>query len=259
MKQNQYKAVLLRKETLAKGHYYTLRLKLDTDDVQSPLPGQFVQLKADCPGVLLRRPISIANYDPNRAELLLLIQVVGKATRYWHTLPEGATLDLIAPLGNAFNTTPSFVGAKPLLVGGGVGIAPMLMLGKFFSQQGVRPTVLCGARTSDFIMFAEEFSAIGDFYCTTEDASLGESGFVTDHSIWEKSTFSSLYTCGPLPMMKAVARKAMHKGIPCEVSLENKMACGIGACLCCVEPTVKGNVCTCTEGPVFPIEQLLWT
>jgi len=159
-------------------------------------------------------------------------------------------------LGNHFSKPePS---DKVLLIGGGVGVAPLLMLGKEINDQGLDVTFLLGARSAKDLLELDEFAKYGDVYTTTEDASTGEKGFVTQHSILNEKAFTKIYSCGPKPMMQAVARYASQKNIECEVSLENSMACGIGACLCCVEDTVDGHVCTCTTGPVFNIKKLKW-
>ena len=145
-----------------------------------------------------------------------------------------------------------------LLVGGGVGVAPLLYQGAFLKSLGVKPTFLLGARTSKDLLMLDEFRKYGEVYITTEDGSEGEKGFVTQHTILQKQRFDLIQTCGPTPMMRAVARYAYQQGIDCEVSLENMMACGLGACLCCVEKTTEGNLCVCKEGPVFNIKRLLW-
>lgn len=238
--------------------YYQLEVALPTpwEEVN---PGQFVQLLARESGAFLRRPISICDYNAAPAKLFLLIQQVGKGSRYWATLKTGSTLDIVGPLGHGFTCTPHFAGPKPLLVGGGVGIAPLLYLGKQLLRNGIVPSFLLGSRTRLLLVLQEQFEALGgDVFYTTEDGSLGEKGVVTDHSICTHPSYSSVYTCGPLPMMQNVTKWAHIHEIPSEVSLENRMACGIGACLCCVEDTQEGNKCICTEGPVFRTEQLRW-
>ena len=148
---------------------------------------------------------------------------------------------------------------KLLLIGGGVGTAPMLYLGAILKKAGYTPTFLLGARSKEDVLQLEQFEQLGTVYVTTEDGSLGEKGYVTNHSILKDVHFDRIYTCGPKPMMVAVAKYAHANSITCEVSLENTMACGIGACLCCVEKTKdEHHVCVCTEGPVFNIENLTW-
>lgn len=144
-----------------------------------------------------------------------------------------------------------------MLVGGGVGVAPLLYFGKILKENGYSPEFLLGARSKNDLLQLDLFEAIGKVNTSTEDGSHGEQGLVTKHSALAPG-IDCIFCCGPAPMMKAVAAEARKIGAQCEVSLENMMACGIGACLCCVEKTVKGNVCVCTEGPVFNINQLTW-
>ena len=125
-------------------------------------------------------------------------------------------------------------------------------------ELGIEPTFLLGARTAKDLLLMEEFRRYGRVFVTTEDGSEGEKGFVTQHSLLQKETFDLIQSCGPTPMMKAVARYACQVDVECEVSLENMMACGLGACLCCVEKTVGGNLCVCKDGPVFNVKRLLW-
>ena len=222
------------------------------------VPGQFVQVRVDgSPQTFLRRPISINYVDKSANELWLLVQLIGEGTRRMAEYRPGEIMNIMLPLGNGFSI-PQKGGALPLLVGGGVGTAPMLYLGETLKSIGFEPEFLLGARSKEDIMQLTEFEKIGAVHITTEDGSMGEKGFVTNHSILTQKKADCIYTCGPKPMMAAVAKYAKASGITCEVSLENMMACGIGACLCCVENTVKGNVCVCTEGPVFNINQLTW-
>jgi dihydroorotate dehydrogenase electron transfer subunit len=195
--------------------------------------------------------------DTKLNQIWFLVQLVGAGSRALGRLREGDTLNALLPLGNGFSM-PVSAEKKHLLVGGGVGTAPLLYLGAQMNLMGMRPTFLLGARTKDMLLQLEDFERVGDVYVTTEDGSAGEKGFVTQHSILFKQHFDRISVCGPSPMMKAVARFARANSVPCEVSLENMMACGLGACLCCVEKTVKGNVCVCTEGPVFDINELTW-
>ena len=153
---------------------------------------------------------------------------------------------------------PQSADERLLLVGGGVGVAPLLYMGAEMQQQGCEPTFLLGARSQKDLLMLDEFRKYGRVLVTTEDGSEGERGFVTNHSILAKEQFTRIATCGPKPMMVAVARMADKLGIACEASLENMMACGVGACLCCVENTTEGNLCVCKEGPVFDTKRLLW-
>lgn len=235
---------------------------LKCTDPNAPLPpmmpGQFAQLRVDgSKETFLRRPISINFVDTKLNQIWFLVQLVGAGSRALGRLKEGDTLNALLPLGNGFSM-PVSAEKKHLLVGGGVGTAPLLYLGAQMNLMGMRPTFLLGARTKDMLLQMEDFQRVGDVYVTTEDGSAGEKGFVTQHSILFKQHFDRISVCGPSPMMKAVAKFARTNSVPCEVSLENMMACGLGACLCCVEKTVKGNVCVCTEGPVFDINELTW-
>jgi dihydroorotate dehydrogenase electron transfer subunit len=187
----------------------------------------------------------------------LLIQKIGNGTAKLADLPIGSTVNLLFPLGNHF-ALPTDNQSDVLLVGGGVGVAPLLMLGAELKDYGYSPTFLLGARSKSDLLELELFAEYGEVYTTTEDGSLGEKGYVTNHSILKTAKFDKIYTCGPTPMMKAIASYADKNSIECEVSLENTMACGIGACLCCVQDTKSGHKCVCTEGPVFNINDLKW-
>lgn len=231
-----------------------------TDDKPLPemLPGQFVEVRVDnSPSTFLRRPISINNIDYDRNELWLLVAAVGDGTRQLQKLLKGDRLNCMLPLGNSF-TMPTDSAQKVLLVGGGVGVAPLLYFGKRIKAMGGEPTFLLGARSAKDVLERELFEQVGRVLITTEDGSEGEKGFVTNHSVLAQEHFDRISTCGPKPMMIAVARYAFKNDIECEVSLENKMACGVGACLCCVEKTVEGNKCVCKEGPVMNIKKLTW-
>ena len=231
-----------------------------TDDKPLPemLPGQFVEVRVDnSPSTFLRRPISINNVDYDRNELWLLVAAVGDGTRQLQKLQKGDRLNCMLPLGNSF-TMPTDSAQKVLLVGGGVGVAPLLYFGKRIKAMGGEPTFLLGARSAKDVLERELFEQVGRVLITTEDGSEGEKGFVTNHSVLAQEHFDRISTCGPKPMMMAVARYAFKNDIECEESLENKMACGVGACLCCVEKTVEGNKCVCKEGPVMNIKKLTW-
>ena len=231
-----------------------------TDDKPLPemLPGQFVEVRVDnSPSTFLRRPISINNVDYDRNELWLLVAAVGDGTRQLQKLQKGDHLNCMLPLGNSF-TMPTDSAQKVLLVGGGVGVAPLLYFGKRIKAMGGEPTFLLGARSAKDVLERELFEQVGRVLITTEDGSEGEKGFVTNHSVLAQEHFDRISTCGPKPMMMTVARYAFKNDIECEVSLENKMACGVGACLCCVEKTVEGNKCVCKEGPVMNIKKLTW-
>lgn len=238
--------------------YVLLKLTDDRAALPDMLPGQFVEVRIDdSPSTMLRRPISINYVDRDANELWLLVALVGDGTRRLGSLSAGDTLNCVLPLGNGF-TMANRPDERILLVGGGVGVAPLLYFGERLKAMGAVPTFLLGARSASDLLMLDRFQAIGKVAVTTEDGSMGEKGFVTNHSLLQQATFDRISTCGPKPMMVAVARYAAQANIPCEASLENLMACGLGACLCCVEKTVDGNLCVCTEGPVFDTRRLLW-
>jgi dihydroorotate dehydrogenase electron transfer subunit len=215
------------------------------------LPGQFAEVHIDkSPATFLRRPFSIHDVDYKRNTISFLIKQLGGGTGKLGTMVVGENLNIIYPLGNGF-TLPS--NGKVLLVGGGCGVAPLLFLAKYLSRKGIQLTTLIGGRGSEDILQPEEYGKLGEVLITTEDGSMGEKGVATNHSLFNENLerFSNIFTCGPEPMMKAIAAIAEMHGIPCQVSLENTMACGIGVCLCCVVETRDGNKCVCTDGPVF--------
>ena len=238
---------------------YVLIKMTHANSLPEMVPGQFAEIRIDGSNTtFLRRPISINFVDKEANEVWFLVQLVGDGTRKLATVKEGDVVNVVLPLGNGYTLPQENAPVKPLLVGGGVGTAPMLMLGATLAKMGYKPTFLLGARSSKDLLQLEEFQKLGDVYMTTEDGSMGEKGYVTQHSVLSAQKFDMIYTCGPKPMMMAVAKYAKANDIECEVSLENTMACGVGACLCCVENTEEGHVCVCKDGPVFNIKKLLW-
>lgn len=234
-----------------------LRLKpVDNRSLPEMCPGQFVNVRVQGPDIFLRRPISICYYDHLHNELWLMVKNVGKGSKILFESRKGQIFDILLPLGNGF-LLPDSAKRKILLIGGGVGIAPIYYLARWMKLLGIDFEILIGSRTADELLFLDELSALTNVHVTTDDGSAGEKGFVVNHSCLN-SNWSDFYVCGPLPMMKSVAKLASSKEINCQVSLENHMACGIGACLCCVEDTKEGNICVCTDGPVFNINQLKW-
>ena len=220
--------------------------------------GQFVQVEVpDSKATFLRRPISINYVDRSDNTLWLLIRKAGLGTESLVSMGEGRVLNVILPLGKGFSR-PLKKDARILLVGGGVGVAPMYYLGTELRNDGHNVNFLLGARRDVDLLELDLFNQVGIVYCSTEDGSTGEKGLIT-HNTALNQQWDYIYCCGPMPMMKAIARYAVKNNIECEVSLENRMACGVGACLCCVEDTAdSGNVCVCTDGPVFNIKRLKW-
>src|SRR5665648_279550 len=225
------------------------------DKIPELKPGQFAQVRVDgSPETFLRRPFSIHDVDYEKNTFKLLIQVSGKGTETLSKLGNGDLLNLIYPLGNSFGLPEE--NEKILLVGGGCGVAPLLFLGKYLKSNGYIPDIILGFRNSERIIEFDEYLKIGKVFLTTEDGSKGEKGNITSHSIFLTGGYDRIYCCGPGSMMRAIAGYCKNKSIACEVSLENLMACGFGVCLCCIVDTVKGNICTCTDGPVFNITEL---
>jgi len=244
--------------------------------LQNIKPGQFANILVEnAPNVFLRRPFSIHDVDLAHNFIKFFIQKVGKGTEQLAKLKSGDGVEVVFPLGNGFsmengkwrmenealpienNSQFSILNSQFLLVGGGVGVAPLLYLAKFLKEKGISPTILIGGRSKKNIFRIEEYVKYGKVLVITEDGSLGEKGVITEHSIFQQQAFDQIYCCGPDAMMKAVGKLAMEKNIPCQVSLENTMACGVGACLCCVTKTVDGHLCVCTDGPVFDFKQLV--
>ena len=223
------------------------------------LPGQFANILANgSHQVFLRRPFSIYQVNYKCNSISILIKVVGEGTSSLSMSVTGDTLSVIFPLGAGF-TLPEKK-SKLLLVGGGVGVAPLMLLASLLKQGGHHVDILLGARSSEDLVVMENFAEFGFVHTTTEDGTHGVKGYVTDHPIFglNLDSYDKIYSCGPEPMMKAVARLARTNQVSCEVSLENTMACGYGVCLCCVTETKEGHRCVCTDGPVFEINQLKW-
>lgn len=219
-------------------------------------PGQFVNvLVKDSKTTFLRRPLSIHFVDYELNTISLYIKKIGDGTKKLGELKSGDTLNIVYPLGNRYSIPNN---SNTLLVGGGCGVAPLLYLAKHLKEAGNNVTTLLGVRSEKDAVELDAYKEYGNILVTTEDGSFGEKGYPTQHSVLENENFDYVFTCGPEPMMKAVAAYSAEKNIPCEVSLENTMACGFGACLCCVTETTEGNKCTCTEGPVFNINDLKW-
>lgn len=206
--------------------------------------GQFVELSV--PGFYLRRPISVA--DSADGVLTLLVKEVGEGTKKLRTVKSGDTVDALTGLGNGFDLNAE----KPLLVGGGIGCAPLYKLAKDFAAAGVRPTAVLGFRNAAEVYYAEEFARFCDVVIATDDGSAGVRGNAV--SAAEGIDFDRFYACGPQVMLRAAAQKLRHG----QVSLEARMGCGFGACMGCSIKTTKGYARVCKEGPVFDAEEVVW-
>ena len=228
-------------EQIAK-NVYRMQLGGDTTGI---LPGQFVNIRVQ--GQFLRRPISVCNIADGI--LTIIYKVVGVGTEAMSHLSVGTQLDVLTVLGNGYDLSKA--GDEPLLVGGGVGVPPMYMLARQLREMGKTVRVILGFNTKDEVFYEEEFRALGcDVTVTTVDGSHGVKGFVTNALDGQQSYY---YTCGPLPMIKALLQAAGTNG---EVSMEERMGCGFGACMGCTIQTTKGPKRVCKEGPVFPAEIL---
>lgn len=257
---------------------YMLRLTpADGSQIGECGAGQFVEVRVDNePNVFLRRPISIHRVDRKNNELWLLIQRAGTGTNRLAALRACDILNVVYPLGNGFTLgggahdgdDQELNGRRYLLIGGGVGVAPLLETGYQLKEKGADVSFLLGGRSCADIAQVAQFREVGKVYITSEDGSVIDGldcqrGFATQHTVLKEGAFDAIRVCGPGPMMKAVAKvvgqwKQNEEPHFCEVSLENKMACGLGVCLCCVEDTKDGHKCVCSEGPVFDIKDLKW-
>jgi dihydroorotate dehydrogenase electron transfer subunit len=227
------------------------------DSLPEILPGQFLQVRVDnSPDSFLRLPLSVHDVDFSEKCISILVQVVGAGTEKLSGLKKGDRLNAIFPLGNSF--TLPLKGEQVLLAGGGCGLAPLLYLARKSKEAGADISIALGFRNKERILDYSGFAAMGPVFISTEDGSVGQEGFITDVPVFRDKKWDRVYCCGPEAMMKSIARECSSRDIFCEVSLENLMACGIGACLCCVVNTVSGHLCTCTDGPVFNIKSLLW-
>ena len=229
------------------------KLVVELDDMLNARPGQFVQLKIPSNEFTLRRPLGIASLDGNL--LTMFYRTVGRGTQFLSTVEQNAQLDLIAPLGNGFNVLD---GEKVLLVGGGVGLAPLLYSARSFNNADI----LIGGKTrSEAEMWTVGFKgAVDEMFVTTDDGSLGVKGFVSDllPTVLSKKHYDAVLVCGPPIMMKNVSALVAQHNIRCEVSMENRMACGLGACLSCSIDTVDGRKKVCKDGPVFDARKIIW-
>ena len=231
-------------ELLAKS-VYRMQLAGNTTGI---LPGQFVNIRVE--GQFLGRTISVCNITDGVRTIIY--KVVGVGTEAMSQLPIGTQLDVLTVLGNGYDLSKA--GDNPLLVGGGVGVPPMYMLARQLRETGKNVRVILGFNTKDEVFYEEEFRALGcDVTVTTVDGSHGVKGFVTNALDGKQSYY---YTCGPLPMIKALLQAAGTNG---EVSMEERMGCGFGACMGCTIQTTQGPKRVCKEGPVFAAEELLLT
>lgn len=228
----------------------TWRMVLKGDTSAFTTPGQFANIALA--GKYLRRPISVCDYDAET--LTLLYDVVGEGTAQMSEMKEGEELNLLTGLGNGFDITADC--KRPVLVGGGIGVAPLLNLAKAMREAGKEPEVVLGFNTADDVVLEKELTELGfRTIVTTADGSYGIKGFVTDALRGENMIYDYFYACGPLPMMRALCNELPISG---QLSLDERMACGFGICMCCSLETRNGAKRICKDGPVFLKEELIW-
>lgn len=241
-KQNNYQ--ILSNVALTNDVY---KMVLDGDTRYITAPGQFINIRLD--GKFLRRPISVCDYDDK--SITIIYKIVGEGTEQLSKLESGEVLDVLTGLGNGYDITKS---TKPLLIGGGVGVPPMYNLAKALLADGQKPTVVLGFNTKSEIFYEDEFKDLGcNTLVTTVDGSYGIKGFVTD--AMTDLDYDYFYTCGPLPMFKAVYNATSTSG---QFSFEERMGCGFGACMGCSCKTKYGNKRICKDGPVLVKEEIIW-
>ena len=233
---------ILSNEQIA-SHIYKMRLEGATDGIKA---GQFMDISV--PGLFLRRPISVC--DVEGTVLTLIYKVVGEGTRKMAAMAAGEELNLLTGLGNGY--TIKNAGARPLLVGGGVGVPPLYYLAKQLRAQGLTVRVILGFNTANEVFYEQEFNDLGcEVVVTTADGSHGTKGFVTAALDGQQSYY---YACGPMPMLRALIAAAGTQG---EVSMEERMGCGYGVCVGCTIQTTQGNKRVCKDGPVFEAGEIL--
>jgi dihydroorotate dehydrogenase electron transfer subunit len=257
MKKTVTDFLLLENKQLNKDNF--LLILQSPNQVSDISPGQFINVEIkEATEIFLRRPFSVLDVDYKKQTISLLVKILGRGSKKLTEASPGQTINAILPLGKSF-TLPD-KSDQILLIGGGSGVAPMLFLAKICGLDPLNVTVLIGAKSVSDHVDISDYKPFGNFLFTTEDGSLGEKGYVTNHSVFvnQLNQFSKIYCCGPDLMMKSIGRTAIEKEIFCEVSLENMMACGFGVCLCCVEDTKSGHKCVCTDGPVFNVNDLKW-
>lgn len=230
-------------------------LLIETDIAKESKPGQFVMVYTDDPSLLLGRPISICQIDKEASTLRLVFRVVGKGTAIFAKWEKGQEVRLLGPCGNGFPIDET-TDRRIAVLGGGIGLPPVLGFAKA-SKNAKSVTAILGYRNNDTFL-KNEFEKVSDTLIATEDGSVGTKGNVVDVLNEHKGEYDVLFACGPMPMLRAIKKYASEQGIKAYISLEEKMACGVGACLGCVAKTTKedkhshvNNTRVCTEGPVF--------
>lgn len=256
MKYTQGKYFITNKTAIAREIY---SFEISCPEVAATaVPGQFVHIRIG--SYTLRRPISICGIDKEKGTLRIVFEIRGEGTAEIAKLNKGDAVDMLAPLGHGFTVNPDF--KKVILIGGGIGTPPMLPLAQAYGEKAV---AISGFRNSAAVILQEDFKSAGtETLLCTDDGSAGIHGFVTQllAELAEQGGIDAVFACGPMPMLKGITAICREKNIYCEISLEERMACGIGACLGCACRTVKNDeeyfAHVCKDGPVFNAEEVLW-
>ncbi len=225
----------------------TYQMKLEAEEEFHSLPGQFCEIAL--PGFYLRRPLSI--FDQEKSTITFLYKILGEGTKVLSQMKEGESLDVLLNLGNGFTLEKS---SSPLLIGGGIGVAPLYLLAKELKKQNKEVKFLLGFKNKEEALLVDEFKKLGEVYLTSDDGTIGEKGnpvsYLSNHNL----DFDYFYACGPLVMLKYISQTPFHG----EVSLEARMGCGFGACMGCSIKTTEGFKRVCKEGPVFKKEEVIY-
>ena len=256
MKYTQGRYPILSKKTLAK-EIYDMTI-LCPDVAETAKAGQFVNVRAE--GFMLRRPISICSINKEKGTIRIVFEVRGEGTKEMSQLSEGSMIDIVAPLGGGSLELDKYETA--VIIGGGIGVPPMVAVAEKFGKKG---TVISGFRNAAAVILQEDFKAAGsETILCTDDGSAGKKGFVTEalNEVLKSKKPDVIYACGPKIMLKKIAETAKAQGIPCQVSLEERMGCGVGACLVCACRTIRDGedffAHVCKDGPVFNAEEVIF-
>lgn len=239
-------------------------LYVESPDIARTIkPGQFIHLAI--PGLeahILRRPFSVMMADAERGVLTILYQAVGTISSFMRLLREGMEVSLLGPIGKSWTETLDSLPDHALLIGGGVGAAPLYMLAELLTQKEVPFDLILGAKDKEGLVCLPHYTSLltHEPLCTTDDGSYGRAGFTTQaaEELLDNNTYDYVACCGPEPMMKGISALTFAKGIPTYVSLERRMACGVGACLSCVVDTTSGKRRACIDGPIFDASEVVW-
>lgn len=256
---NQYLMTIKENKEIAKDIFQII---VEAKSVITPIPGQFLYVRInETNQPLLRRPISIHDYDPSSKQISLIYRIIGDGTRLLSKKKPGEEIDILGPLGNGFTYNNIEINQKLLLIGGGIGTPPLYYLAKKLSEMGSKITILLGFQGKNDSILVNEFSSFGEVRVSTIDGSLGVKGTVLD-LINATDNWDVFFTCGPTAMMKAIQQRWFDTNMVGYLSLEERMGCGIGACYGCivkVDKTIykEGYKKVCSDGPVFSFREVI--